>query len=44
MWLFFSAIVFENFDKNSDKIPTLVKYKIRMDTDNVDGTKKIMDK
>ncbi|XP_059140192.1 phospholipid-transporting ATPase ABCA1-like [Physella acuta] len=41
---FWAAIVFENVDKNSEKIPSMVKYKIRMDTDNVDGTKKIMDK
>ncbi|XP_055884282.1 phospholipid-transporting ATPase ABCA1-like isoform X3 [Biomphalaria glabrata] len=41
---FWSAVVFDNFEAGSTNVPSLVKYRIRMDTDKVDSTKRIMDK
>lgn len=39
-----AAIVFDAFDEHEVNLPTVVKYSIRMDTDKVDSTKRIMDR
>ncbi|XP_059140252.1 phospholipid-transporting ATPase ABCA1-like, partial [Physella acuta] len=41
---FWSAIVFDNISNDSEEIPTLVKYRIRMSPYSVDSTDRIMDK
>ena len=40
--LFWAAIEFDNVD--GDSIPEHVSYRIRMDVDKVDSTKRVMDK
>ncbi|XP_052776388.1 phospholipid-transporting ATPase ABCA1-like isoform X2 [Mya arenaria] len=42
--LFWAAIEFENIDGSSSQLPTKVQYKIRMDKNKVDSTKRIRDK
>ncbi|XP_052777802.1 phospholipid-transporting ATPase ABCA1-like [Mya arenaria] len=42
--LFWAAIEFENIDASSTLLPTKVQYKIRMDKNKVDSTKKIRNK
>ncbi|KAK7490495.1 hypothetical protein BaRGS_00018281 [Batillaria attramentaria] len=42
---FWAALVFEVDDtQQTDELPTFIKYRIRMNSDNVDSTKKIRDK
>lgn len=40
---FWAGIVFTDVDTNSSKLPPQLKYKIRMDIDNVERTNKIKD-
>ena len=40
-----AALIFEDMDTvQGDKLPSFIKYKIRMNSDYVDSTKKIRDK
>ncbi|CAG5131580.1 unnamed protein product, partial [Candidula unifasciata] len=41
---FWSAVVFDNMAQTDKCIPSLVKYRIRMDSDKVDGTKRVASK
>ncbi|XP_037335370.2 phospholipid-transporting ATPase ABCA1-like [Pungitius pungitius] len=41
---FWAAIVFENLQPNSSGLPAYVKYKIRMDIDDVEPTNKLKDR
>lgn len=41
---FWAAIVFENLPPNSSQPPPYIKYKIRMDIDEVERTNKAMDR
>lgn len=41
---YWAGIVFQNLDANASQAPPHVKYKIRMDIDEVEGTKKLMDR
>lgn len=40
---FWAGIVFTGVDTNASKLPQQLKYKIRMDIDNVERTNKIKD-
>ncbi|KAM3590047.1 uncharacterized protein V6R79_002637 [Siganus canaliculatus] len=40
---YWAGIVFENLEANSIDLPPYVKYKIRMDIDEVEGTRKLKD-
>ena len=40
--LFWAAVEFNNVDEGN--LPTHISYKIRMDIDKVDSTKRVMDK
>lgn len=41
---FWAGIVFDNLGSNASDVPPYVKYKIRMDIDEVEGTKKLKDR
>ncbi|KAM8899352.1 phospholipid-transporting ATPase ABCA1 isoform 1-T3 [Spinachia spinachia] len=41
---FWAAIVFENLQPNSSGLPAYIKYKIRMDVDDVEPTNKLKDR
>lgn len=41
---FWAGIVFENLVPNASEAPPHVKYKIRMNVDEVEGTKKLKDR
>lgn len=41
---YWAGIVFENLGLNASDAPPHVKYKIRMDIDEVEGTKKLKDR
>lgn len=41
---YWAGIVFENLGLNASDVPPHVKYKIRMDIDEVEGTKKLKDR
>ncbi|XP_068164948.1 phospholipid-transporting ATPase ABCA1-like [Antennarius striatus] len=38
---YWAGVVFENLEPNSSRLPPFVKYKIRMDIDEVEGTRKL---
>ena len=41
----FAALIFQGMDTvQGDELPSFIKYKIRMNSDYVDSTKKIRDK
>lgn len=41
---FWAGIVFENLQPNSSQLPPYVKYKIRMDIDDVERTRKVKER
>lgn len=43
IWIIFSALVFD-MKGETEKLPTHVTYKIRMDADKVDSTHRIRDR